>query len=92
MLKNYYYESSEKAARKSFLGLLITTLLFLISFNLAWLSILIRISRLTEINNISRNIFNLELFLIIGNLTIVCLFATLILTIKKFNLPLNKHC
>ncbi len=72
MIKLDFYRSLTNVVGKSGTRLLIATLVWLITFNLGWLLMFVKIfSRLTKIKYIGTTILNLELFLVMGNVVII---------------------
>ncbi len=92
MIKLDFYRSSANVLGKSLISLLIATLVLLITFNLGWLLMFVRISsRLSTMKYIGTTILNLESFLILGNFIIIVGFIGLKSTIKFFEI-IRKQC
>ena len=86
MFKQNRYPLLANITKVGFLNLLIMSLLLLISFNIGWLFILVKMSsRLILIKNLSRTIFNLESLLLFGNFGIIVLLIASIWGVKRFS-------
>ena len=71
-------------AKNSFINFVTAILVLLITFNLGWLVMFIRLySRWTVIRNLNRTLFNFESFLLLGNLGIFILFIAYALGIRS---------
>lgn len=68
----------------SFLRLFTTIAIILITFNLGWFTMLIGLyNRFGTVRNINKIIFNLDSFLLLGNLSILLLFIIYALSIRS---------
>ncbi len=92
MLKLSYYRSLTNAFKNGLISLLTATLILLITFNLSWLLMLVKLSsRLTTIKNISKIIFNLESLLLLGNFSLIILSIAFVWGTQKISY-FKKNC
>ena len=93
MLKLSYYRSLTNASKNSLISFLLTaTLILLITLNISWLLMLVKLSsRLTTIKNISKILFNLESLLLLGNFSLIILSIGFVWGIQKISC-LKKNC
>lgn len=77
-------KSSLNFVNASLVNFISTILILLITFNLGWLIMFIRLySQLALIKNLNKTIFNFESILLLGNLSIFVLFIAYALTVKS---------
>ena len=93
MLKLSYYRSLTNASKNSLISFLLTaTLILLITLNLSWLLILVKLSsRLTTIKNIIKILFNLESLLLLGNFSLIILSIGFVCGTQKISC-FKKNC
>lgn len=85
MLKLNRYRPLSDLVSNGIISLLTDTLVLLISYNLGWVLILVRISsRLTAIKKFGQLISNLQLLLLIANVVIVMWLIEFALVVKRF--------
>ncbi len=85
MLKLNRYRPLPDLVSNGIISLLTDTLVLLISYNLGWVLILVRISsRLTAIKKFGQLISNLQLLLLIANVVIVMWLIEFALVVKRF--------
>lgn len=85
MLKLNRYRPLPDLVSNGIISLLTDTLVLLISYNLGWVLILVRISsRLTTIKKFGKLISNLQLLLLIANVVIVMWLIEFALVVKRF--------
>lgn len=92
MLKLNSHNSYFNLVGNNSIAWLSTALVLLISFNLSWLLIFIRISsRLAVVKNMNRIFLDLELLLLVGSLLIIVLVVGLALIFKNLKLFIGKY-
>ena len=84
MAKSNLFKYSVGSFSNSFINIVITALVIAIAFNLSWFVMFIRLyGQLTIVKDINKSVFNLESWLLIGNLGIFILFFTYALVIRS---------
>ena len=74
------------------LHLISTALVLLITFNISWCLMFVRLAfRMTLVKNVGKTLLNLDLLLLVGNLSIVALFIIAIAAIEKIKFPSKKY-
>lgn len=75
----------------SFTNFVTTILVLLITFNIGWLLMFIRIStRIAVVKNLNKTIFNLESLLLLGNLGILILFIGCVVAMRNLRAILGQ--
>ena len=84
-------KSSANLAKTSLINFTTTVLILLITFNLSWLVMFVRLySRLTVVRNLNRTLFNFESLLLLGNFGFFILFIAYVLGTKSLRDILGK--
>lgn len=92
MHKSNLYESSFNLVSNSLTNFVTTILILLITFNLGWLMIFVRVStRLAVVVNLHKTIFNLQSLLLFGNLSLLLIFISYVLGIRSLRSILGRR-
>lgn len=84
MPKSIFSKSAISLVANSFINIVTIVLTIAIAFNLSWFLMFIRLyNQITIVKDFNKAVFNLESWLIIGNLSIFILFITYALGMKN---------
>lgn len=92
MHKSNLYESSFNLVSNSLTNFVTTILILLITFNLGWLMMFVRVStRLAVVVNLHKTIFNLQSLLLLGNLSLFLIFMSYVVGIRSMRSILGRR-